>query len=98
MTLNDQILETIQQLGGIFISKNIASVPVNLDYLEEKIAPGMEKLVVTELIMYLEDLLLEYLESEKKVHKYTRYIETFRNQLGDNCDGGNLIGRAKRSA
>lgn len=98
MNLNDQILETIQQIGGILLSKNISSVPVNLEYLEERVAPGMEKLVVTELIMYLEDLLLEYLEKEKKVHKFTRYAIAFRTKLDDNSDGGNLIGRSKRSA
>ena len=98
MTLNEQILETIQQIGGIFQTKNIAAAPVNLEFLEEKVAPGMEKLVVTELIMYLEDLLLEYLQKEKKVHKFSRYVESFSNALGDNTDGGNLVGRSKRSA
>lgn len=98
MTLNDQILEVIQQLGGIFLTKNIPTVPVNLEYLEERITPGMEKLIVTELIMHLEDLLLEHLQTEKKVHKFTRYVESFKNSLGNNSDGGNLIGRAKRSA
>ena len=98
MTLNDQILETIQQIGGIFQTKNIVAIPVNVEFLEEKVAPGMEKLVLTELIMYLEDLLTEYLTTEKKVHKYSKYVEPFRHILDENCDGGNLIGRARRSA
>ena len=98
MTLNDQILETIQQIGGIFQTKNIVAIPVNVDFLEERVAPGMEKLVLTELIMYLEDLLTEYLTTEKKVHKYSKYVEPFRSILDENCDGGNLIGRARRSA
>ena len=98
MALNEQILETIQQIGGIFISKNIPSTPVNLDYLEETVAPGMETLVVTQLIMHLEDLLTEYLKEEKKVHKMGRYVVSFRSILDDNSDGGNLVGRAKRSA
>ena len=98
MTLNDQILETIQQIGGIFQTKNIVAIPVNIEFLEEKVAPGMEKLVLTELIMYLEDLLMEYLNTEKKVHKYSRYVEPFKNILDENCDGSSLIGRVKRSA
>ena len=98
MTLDEQILETIQQIGGIFQTKNIVAVPVNIDYLEEHVAPGMEKLVVTELIMYLEDLLLDYLRTEKKVHKFSRYVESFKNLLDDNSDGSSLVGRAKRSA
>ncbi len=98
MMLDEQILEVIQQIGGIFMTKNIVSVPVNLEYLEEKVAPGMEKLVVIELIIYLEDLLDEYSQIEKRAHRYSRYAESFKDILGDNCDGGNLIGRSKRSA
>lgn len=98
MTVNDQILETIQQLGGIFLSKGITSVPVNLVYLEEKVAPGMEKHVVIQLIIHLEDLFLEYLKKEKKVHKFTRYIESFKTLLDNNSDGESLIGHSKRSA
>ena len=98
MTLHEQILETIQQIGGIFISKEIVAVPVNLEYLEEKVAPGMEKLVVTELIMHLEDLFRDYLTEEKKLHKFSRYVEVFKNVLDENSDGGALIGQAKRSA
>ena len=98
MTIDEQILETIQQIGGIFQTKNIVAVPVNVDYLEEKVAPGMEKLVVTELIMDLEDLLMEYLSTEKKVHKYSKYVESFRNILDDNSNGSSLVGRSKRSA
>lgn len=98
MTLEQQILETIQQIGGIFQTKNIVSIPVDIDFLEEKIAPGMEKLVVMELIMYLEDLLSEYLKTEKKLHKYNRYVEQFKNTLDDNSHDGSLIGRGKRSA
>ena len=98
MTLDTQILETIQQIGGIFQTKNIVSVPVHIDYLEEKVAPGMETLLVTELIMYLEDLLVEYLSTEKTVHKYSRYVESFRDILGDNSEGSSLVGRSRRSA
>ena len=98
MTLHEQILETIQQIGGIFISKDIVAVPVNLEYLEEKVAPGMEKLVVTELIMHLEDLFLEYLQEEKKVHNLSRYVCSFKIILDENSDAGALIGQAKRSA
>lgn len=98
MTLHEQILETIQQIGGIFISKDIVAVPVNLEYLEEKIAPGMEKLVVTELIMHLEGLLLDYLNEEKKLHKFSRYVEIFINTLDENSDGSALVGHTKRSA
>ena len=98
MTLNEQILETIQTIGGIFILKNIPSVPVNLDYLEEKVAPGQEKLVVTQLIMHLEDLLAEYLRVEKKVPKCSKYVEIFKDILDGNSDGGSLIGRRRRSA
>ena len=98
MILDEQILETIQQIGGIFLTKNITSIPVNLEYLEEKVAPGMEKLVVTELIMYLEDLLLDYLKEEKRVHRFSRYVESFRNILDDNSNGSSLVGRARRTA
>ena len=98
MTLDEQILEVLQQIGGIFQTKNITSIPVSIDYLEEKVAPGMEKLVVTELIMHLEDLLTEYLAEDRKVHKYSRYVEHFKIILDENSDGGSLIGRAKRSA
>ena len=98
MTIDEQILETIQQIGGIFLTKNITSIPVNLEYLEEKVAPGMEKLVVTELIMYLEDLLLDYLKEEKKVHRFSRYVESFKNTLDDNSNGSSLVGRARRTA
>jgi hypothetical protein len=98
MTLDEQILETIQQIGGIFQTKNITSIPVNIEYLEERVAPGMETIVVLELIMYLEDLMLEYLNEEKKVHKYARYTESFKNILFENSNDGSLIGRSKRSA
>ena len=98
MTTNDEILETIQQIGGIFQLKNIPTVPVNLEFLDVQIAPGMESLVVAELIMHLEDLFAEYYEKKKIVHKYTRYIDSFRVALGDNSEGGNLVGRTKRSA
>lgn len=98
MTLDKQILETIQQIGGIFLSKNIMAIPVSVEYLEETVAPGMEKLVVMELIMYLEELFAEYKEEKQRDHRYVRYVETFRKILGENTDGGNLIGRAKRSA
>lgn len=94
MTVDEQIKETIQQIGGIFISKGVAAAPVNLEYLEEKVAPGMEKLVITELIMHLEDLLIEYIETEQKVHKFSRYVQSFRNSLDGNSEGGVLIGRA----
>lgn len=97
MTINDEILETIQTIGGIFISKGIPLVPVNLEYLEERVAPGQEKLVVTQLIMHLEDLITEYYKEEKKIHKYSRYVEIFREELFGNTEGGNLIGK-KRSA
>ena len=98
MSLEDEILVTMQQIGGIFQTKNIACIPVNIEYLEEKVAPGMETLVVVELIMYLEDLFNEYIEKKKQVHRYNRYIDTFKTTLEDNSDGGSLIGRAKRSA
>ena len=98
MTLEEQILETIQQIGGIFQTKNIVAVPVNIDFLEERVAPGMEKLVVTELIMHLEDLLVEYIDEEKKVHKFSRYVESFKIILDENCDGSSLVGRSKRIA
>lgn len=98
MTLDDQILETIQQIAGIFLIKNIPTAPVNLDYLEEKVAVGMEPLVIRELIMYLEDLFADSLKEEKRVHRFSRYIESFNTALEDNCNDGNLIGRKKRSA
>lgn len=93
MTIEDEIKEIMQQIGGIFIAKNIPVIPVNLDYLEEKVAPGMEKLVLTELIMYLEDLFSEYTKKEKKVHKYVRYIESSKKALDINSDGSSLIKR-----
>ena len=98
MTLDNQMLETIQQIGGIFQTKNIISIPVMVDYLEEKVAPGMEKMVIIELIMYLEDLLYEYLESEKKVHRYKKYVRIFTGILEENCDGSILVGRSARTA
>ena len=94
MNIDEEIKETIQQIGGIFISKSIPSVPVNLDYLDEKVAPGMEKFVITELIMHLDDLLSEYIIKEKKVHKYTRYSESFKNMLDENSEGSAIIGRS----
>jgi len=98
MTTEEEIRDVIQQIGGILILKNIPSVPVNLEYLEEKVAPGMEKLIVTQLIMHLEDLLLDYYQEEKKVHKYSRYVHSFRNHLDENSDGDKLVGKAKRTA
>lgn len=98
MTLDEQILETIQTIGGIFITKNVPTAPVNLDYLEEKVAPAQETLVITQLIMHLEDLFDEYLKEEKRVHRFYRYIDHFKEQLDENSDGGNLIKRPKRSA
>ena len=94
MTLDDQIKEIMQQIGGIFITKNIPVIPVNLDFLEEKVAPGMEKLVLMELIMYLEDLFSEYTKEEKKVHKYIRYVESLKKALDGNSDGSALVGRS----
>lgn len=98
MDLNDQILEAIQQVAGIFLTKNIPTAPVNLDYLEERVAPGMETIAIKELIMHLEDLLSEYIKTERKVHIFTRYVESFKSALEDNCDGGHLIGRSRRTA
>ena len=96
--LNDEILETIQQIAGIFLIKNVPVAPINLDYLEIKIAPGMETLVLTELIMHLEDLFTEYLSTKKQVHKFTRYVESFKLALADNSHDGSLVGKSKRSA
>lgn len=98
MTTDEKILEIIQQIGGIFQRKNIPSVPINLDYLDETVAPDMENIVLIEMIMFLESLFVDYLEEEKKVHKYVRYVESFRNILEENSDDGNLIGRMERSA
>lgn len=98
MTLDQQILEVMQQIGGIFQKKNIISIPICIDYLEETVTPGMETIVVMELILHLEDLFSEYLKEEKKVHKYTRYVESFKTKLDENSDGGSLIGRSKRTA
>lgn len=96
MTLDEQILETIQTIGGIFATKNIPSAPINLDYLEEKVAPGQENLVVAQLIMHLEDLFSEYLQEERKVHKFSRYVDHFTSILDGNSDGGKLIGKTKK--
>jgi hypothetical protein len=91
--LNDEILETIQQIGGIFLTKNIPVVPVNIEYLEEKIAPGMETLVIKELIMHLDNLFMEYQETEMKVHKFVRYSHQFKIAIDGNSDGSILIGK-----
>jgi hypothetical protein len=98
MTLEQEILNVIQEIGGIFHRKNIPSVPINIEFLEEKVAPGMEKLVVTELIYHLEDLFADYIKENNKVHKYSRYLDSFRRILDENSEGSSLIGRAKRSA
>ena len=95
MTLDQQILETIQQIGGIFQKKGIVSVPVMLDFLEVEIAPGMEILVVKEMIMYLEELFSEYVKEEKRVHRYYRYLDHFIDTLENNSDGTSLIGHRR---
>ena len=98
MTTDEKILEIIQQIGGIFQRKNIPSVPINLEYLDETVAPDMENIVLIEMIMFLESLFTDYLEEEKKLHKYVRYVESFRTILEENSNDGALIGRVERSA
>lgn len=96
MTLDTQILEVIQQLGGIFLTKNVPAVPIDLDFLEERVAHGMESLVVTELILYLDELFDEYKQTNKRDHRLLRYSSHFRTLLDDNSDNGNLVGRSKK--
>lgn len=98
MDLYTEILVTIQQIGAIFALKNIPACPVNTDYLGVQIAPNMEKMVLTEMIYFLEDQLAEYLETEKRVHKFAHYLGHFMLVLEDNTDGDTVIGRKRRSA
>lgn len=92
-TLNDEILEVLQIIGGVFVSRGIPAIPVNLDYLETKMAPDMEKIVVKDLIKELFNLMNEYKKQERKPHKYENYIKRFYDILEDNTHDNKIITR-----
>ena len=96
MNLNDEILESLQTIGGIFAKKGIPSIPVNLDYLESELSVNEENETVKELILMLAELFQEYRKKEKKVHKYEKYVEIFKEILEDNSLENRIIGRRKR--
>ena len=98
MDLYGEILVTIQQIGAIFATKNIPACPVNTDYLEVHVGPDMEKMILSEMIYFLEEQLVEYLEVEKRVHKFAHYSGHFIKILEDNTEGEIVIGRKRRSA
>ena len=91
--LEEEIIETIQQIAAIFAINGIAAGPAHIDFYDVKIAKGMEKMVITEMIMYLEELFSVHLEENKKVHKYVRYAELFHYRLIMNTEGANLAQR-----
>ena len=93
MTNNDEILEMMQTIAGIFAHKRIPTMPVNLDYLETRIAPDQERLVMRELILELEERLLEYKKFSKREYKYARYLAIFKVALNDNAHGNQIIAR-----
>ena len=92
-TLNDEILEGLQIIGGIFASRGIPSIPVNLDYLDTKMAPDMERIVVKDLISSLFYLMNKYKKKEGKAHKYVSYIQRFYSILQDNTHDNTIITR-----
>ena len=96
MDLYTEILVTIQQIGAIFATKNIPACPVNTDYLEVQVGPDMEKMVLSEMIYLLEEQLSEYLETEKRVHKFAHYSGHFMKILEDNSEGEVVVGRRRR--
>lgn len=93
MDLYTEIISTIQQIGGVFFTKGIPSVPINVEYTEVKVAPGMEKMVITQMLMHLDDLLLEYLTKEKRVHRCAHYSDHLKYVLDENSDGEAVIPR-----
>jgi hypothetical protein len=98
MTLNDQIIEIIQQISSIYINKNIPAAPINLEFIDQEIDKGTETMVLKELLFELDNLLTEYVKTEQKVHKFQRYLTHFSNLYEENSDDGVLIARAKRTA
>ena len=94
--LEHEILLTIQQLAAIFIKKGIPAVPVCVEHLGLDMTPEMEKLIIKELLMQLDDLFLEYSHKENKIHKYLYLLRHFYQIIDENTlDDGNFIGRPK---
>lgn len=88
----EDVLETIQWISGILIQKGISTAPVSIDYLETKVAPGMEVLVVKELILRLKDLFIEYTQKTGKIHKYSKYVASFTKEI-EKHQGNSLYGK-----
>ena len=64
-----------------------------MEYTEVKVAPGMEKMVITQMLMHLDDLLSEYLTKKKRVHKCAHYSDHLKNILDENSDGEAVMSR-----
>ena len=93
--MDKEILETIQKIGAIFATKNIRSAPFSADLVNPPIPLGMERIVILELIIYLDDLMKKHLKSNKKLHPYYAYIQHFYEILDNNTSDNSLISQRK---
>lgn len=95
MSLDAEILETIQKIGSIFQMNGIAAVPISIDLVNPSIDSNMKKIVVMELLIYLEDLFTKHKKKKKENHKYYRYLGHFYGILQENTDNNTLVKHGK---
>ena len=91
--LEEEIMERLQLIAGIFVAKGIAVMPVGADYIYTKLAPDMEVLIMQELIMELQELFDEYKRLNKTDCKYSAYVGIFRDCLLDNSSENVIVSR-----
>lgn len=95
MKIEQEIVQTIQQIGAIFMKKNIKAAPICVELLQYNLQTDTDNLIVQELLIYLSDLFKDYQRSERKMHKYIRYLAHFHNILRENSDGHIIIGQRR---
>ena len=90
--LNREIIETIQEIGMLFFRKGIVAAPFDIRLMDSKDIPeGMERIIILELLMHLEDLCKIYYKGYKKPHRYKGYIRRFYITLDLNTTENTLI-------
>lgn len=95
--MEENILETIQEIGAIFWKKNIPSVPISTCYTELQYDKDHETVLLQELILHFEEQLAAYNRLTKQPSKYSRYLEHFKRIFNENMDQQIIVGRGKPS-
>lgn len=84
MELEKQIYDTIQTISSLFIKRGIPAVPVNLKYVQTYITPNNDALIITELLIHLDELFKDYESENKKSHKRQNLLSRFYILMVDN--------------